>query len=226
MHAIRVRRLDFRMACAAILISMTAAVQADPFQNGSFESPGGPAGTRIVVADGPSATVTGWTNSGGLQVYAAVNGTDAVVPYDGDFYVSFGHSGVIGGQFSQTFDTLPGQPYQATYFVTQQQGINLTQAASVEALDGVVSLGQVVSVIPPYVNNDPFQWFAGTPLNFIATSASTTLRFTDMTPLGGGSNWGLDLVQITPIPEPSACVLLATAVALLGWRARRIAIAS
>lgn len=78
-------------------------LEAAPFQNGSFESPGQPAGTGTILSPG-DMTITGWTvggPAGSLQYNG--QGFNGQTAFDGANYVTFGHNGATGATLSQTF---------------------------------------------------------------------------------------------------------------------------
>jgi hypothetical protein len=66
-------------------------------------------------------------------------------------------------------------------------------------------------------------------LNFTATTTSTTISFTDTTPLAntGGANWALDAVTVaTSAPEASTSGMVGiglVTLSLLLWRRRKLA---
>jgi len=212
-----------------VLVASTLAlplfVQAAPFSNGNFESPGVASFADITT---PATAPTGWTPGGTLGNAALFYENNAfhVVCVAGPNCVGFGGNGTTGATLSQTFDTVLGQSYTVNYFVTPQQGAG-PQSALVEALNGATVLGSVTDTIPLLVSGQNFNWVAGTPLTFVATGSSSTLRFTDTSngAAASGTNWALDGVTITgqvaAIPEPSAYGLMLAGLGVLGFVARR-----
>lgn len=192
-----------------ICLLFATSTSAAPFANGSFEDPaqGGP--TRVSISN-----LSDWSASGGFMLLErGVNGTSNLAAADGSQFVSFGHNGQTGDTLSQVFDTVIGQGYSVTHQLTSIQG-SAPQTMSVSAFDDVSNslLGTVNSMAS--LSNT---WIAGTPLSFVATSASTRLEF-QHTVGASGPNLALDDVRV--IPEPSSLALL-TAGGLLLLRRRR-----
>ena len=202
----------FLSLTAAMLVAMPAT--AATFTNGSFEQPGGqPIRRGLVNGD---TFVTGWVNNGGFQIYES-SGQDGIAAGDGTYYVSFGHSGAIGGTLSQTFDTVIGQAYLVNYLVRQQQGNDPGQALIAEIAGGPSVLNTALS---------PTDWLPGLTLSFVATDVSTTLRFRDSTPpgAGGGANIALDAVTVTGaiagVPEPASWAMMICGFGVVGGAVR------
>jgi hypothetical protein len=218
------RILTTAAALAGCLLVFAGFAQAGAFQNGSFEDPGG------VVRDvfGGSITnsyVTGWLHSGaGTDVYET-NGQDFINAGDGDFWVSFGHSGTSGGILEQTFDTIAGHLYIVSFLLTVQQGTD-AQSMFADACSGgcAGSLGSVS--LNDFTTNT---WFTGTFFTFTADSASTRLMFIDTTVGGANANWGLDGVTVDDfglapgggVPEPGTLALAGSALLAAWFRRRR-----
>ncbi len=204
----------------ALLISAAALSWAGPFTNGSFESPGVFEGAATQLDNG-STYVTGWLHQGIDDGEFYTNGSVwGIAAGHGTFYVGFGAFGLTGGQLLQTFDTTPGQVYAVDYLVTTQEleGVLPDQAALVEALDGASVLASVSNTI----NTPAGVWVNGLQLRFTATSASTTLRFTDTTLFanGGSLNWGLDNVSVAAAPEPGSYALIGLGLSVIALRKR------
>ena len=99
-----------KFAFAVAAIALPASANAVPFVNGSFET--GPATTRFTTLDPGSTAMTGWTVGGGGVDYIggywnAQNGSRSV-----DL------SGGAPGSISQTFDTIAGQGYTVTFYLS------------------------------------------------------------------------------------------------------------
>jgi hypothetical protein len=188
------------------------------FTNGSFEDPGGNTPGIRCIYDNAGCSATGWTTAGGLQVWESAPNDGLVSAADGIFWVSFGHSGNTGGTLEQTFDTVIGTTYNVAFWLVVQQGSD-PESVLAEALDGATTIGS--SSLDNFTNPD---WFAGPGLSFTATSASTTLRFTDTTVGGFSANWGLDAVTVDAggaAPEPASLTLLGGALLAIGVYSRR-----
>ena len=205
---------------ASLLFLGTATLAfSGTFTNGSFESPGG-APIRNAFGCPDSSTVTGWLHDSagcnGFEIYES-SGADGINAADGTYYVSWGHLGSTGGTLQQTFDTVIGQAYNFTYeLTTQQSGCGLCdQSNNVAVFDASNNL--INSVNNTIVSNDGV-WGFGAPLNFTATSTSTTVIFTDTT-VDSTNNWALDAVSLnlgtaSTTPEPASFGFLA--IGLLG----------
>ncbi|MBL8174790.1 MAG: DUF642 domain-containing protein, partial [Bryobacterales bacterium] len=164
-------------ATLAALLGFAAFAQAAPFTNGSFESPGGST-TELGVG---STHVTGWVHgvTSGAEFYTTSNHF-SIPAGDGTHYITWGGVGIVGGTLSQTFDTTPGTTYAVNYLLTTQQffaPILPVQSNSVQAFDGATLLNSTTNSF----NMAAGVWLAGNQLTFTATSASTTLVFTDTT---------------------------------------------
>lgn len=126
---------------------------------------------------------------------------------DGGQYTTRGGNGFTGGTLEQTFDTVIGGIYSIDYLIAIQQNTTPGQSMKAEAFDGSTPLAAIAANDFLYTTLT-----AGPTLQFIATSGSTTLRFTDTTSLTNSvaANWALDTVtvQFTPgvtsgVPEPA-----------------------
>lgn len=175
--------------------------------NLGFELPGGAKPVRSVVFD--STQVQGWERFGpGTLVYQSSK-TDGIDAKEGDFYVSFGHNGSVGGGLSQTIETIVGARYTVNYWVSPQQGLGPGQSMVVRATD--VGSGKQLAEASSSIQSESFQWVAGTALTFVATSGRTSISFADTSVSGStgseAGNWGLDAISITsestPTPIPT-----------------------
>ncbi|MGC2319688.1 MAG: PEPxxWA-CTERM sorting domain-containing protein [Bradyrhizobium sp.] len=213
-----------------VLMALSHPAVAAPFTNGNFETPGGISFTGIGVGSGNTALLTGWTvggPGGALQnadVFYQNSSFVGVMGISGDSSVGFGGNGSTGGTLSQTFDTVPGSNYTIDYFVTDQQGLG-PQSFLVQALNGALVINSVTGSVAQTAS---FNWMAGPQLAFMATGASTTLRFTD-TSDGAAAlfvNWALDGVSLNgaspgAVPEPTTWAMLLLGFAGIGFMAYR-----
>jgi hypothetical protein len=199
--------------CAALL---APSAMAAPFQNGSFEKPGG---TNIrSQIDNSGTAVTAWTSSGGYQVYEDnVGGSgDSLTALDGTHWVSFGHNGATGGTLSQVFDSVLGATYTLNYSVAEQQGYDTDSSFNVY-VDGTL-LGN--SGTP----GSSGTWMSAGALTFVGTGLPTTLTFEDATLSGGSSNLALDAVSLkgpASLPEPATWALMILGMGFAGLAMRR-----
>ena len=207
---------------------------AGPFTNGSFESPGlNPATNRFFTTPGNDTFVTGWThvasavNSNGNLDFYSSNGAWGINADNGSNYIGFGGSGTTGGILFQTFDTVIGTSYTVNYRLTTQQlpgNVIPLESVLVEGLNGATVLNSVSTSFNPLAG----VWIDGNTLTFIATSTSSTLRFTD-TSNGATAfsvNWGLDTVTVNSsvgsgVPEPATWSMIGLGVVALAAFRRR-----
>lgn len=188
------------------LLVTTPSAQAAPFSNGSFESPGCGATCRLQIPNSTPAP-TGWqATTEGFQIYQATR-TDNIEAQDGQYYVSFGHSGMTGGVVYQTFDTEAGATYEVEYYVSQQQGTGLDQVVGVWVYDKAeLKQADFIQGTTTPFGSSANVWAAGNKVTFVARSGQSTLAFQDNTPSGGGTgaNWALDNVRVTKIKSPTS----------------------
>ncbi|MBI4910252.1 MAG: DUF642 domain-containing protein [Acidobacteria bacterium] len=208
------------MRCLTLVSFLTIVVEtatfANPFTNGSFEDP--------IIQGGPDfATVpTGWVkfDPSGIGLFMQLDSSFGIpfVPANGHQSFGFGANGTTTGSLSQTFDTIAGERYLVTFQYLIQQGPE-REALRLQFFNGPTSLGSLA--ISGFTNNT---WSTASH-SFTAQSATTTLTFSDQTgnllpPVGGNTNWALDAVTVTQIPEPSNAVLLGL-FGLACWTFRR-----
>jgi len=192
---------------------------AAPFMNGGFELPGPTYTPPAEYLSYGDLFVTGWVHDGtDLGEFYTDGAAWGISAGEGSYYVGFGAFSQTGGTLSQTFDTNVGTTYFVNYLLTTQElDANLPdQAALVEALDGSTVLGSAFNTI----NQAAGTWTSGISFAFTATSTSSTLRFTDMTPLANSApiNWGLDAVSVGVVPEPSSIAMIGLGLGLLALR--------
>jgi hypothetical protein len=190
---------------------LAIAAMAQPFRNGSFEQPGG-TGIRSQI-DNSGTAVTGWTSSGGYQVYEDnVGGSgDGISAFDGTHWVSFGHNGTTGGTLSQVFDTVLGATYTLNYYLAEQQGYDSDSSFNVY-VNGTL-LGN--SGTPGSADS----WVLAPTLSFLGTGSPMTLTFEDATASGYSSNLALDAVSLRgggAVPEPATWAMMILGMGLAG----------
>src|SRR4051794_24986725 len=195
-----------------LLVIIPTLGMAAAFTNGSFESP---AGNTVVFLNNGDNYITGWIHGGnnGGEFYSKT-GDWGIAAGAGTYYLGWGASGAINGTLSQTFDTAIGTTYNVNYLLSTQQLAPPIPIESnkVEALDGSTVLNTVTNDF----NQNAGIWLSGNTLSFVATSTSTTLRFTDLTTSGNSVpvNWTLDDVTVDAVgagpvgaPEPTTYLL-------------------
>ena len=167
----------------------------------------------------PAQAPTGWVLGGTLgneALFFESNGWAGTPSQDGAYMIGFGGNGTAGATLSQTFDTVAGVNYTVGYYVTAQQIGNGPQSYSAEAFNGTTQLGSDSADVP-----QALQWVKHS-FDFVATGASSTLRFTDSSngPAAGNINWALDNVSVSAVPESSTLGLMSLGLAALAFLKR------
>ncbi|MCH6563562.1 MAG: choice-of-anchor C family protein [Myxococcales bacterium] len=116
-----------------------------------------------------------------------------------------------GGGVQQTFATDIGQMYEVTFDMAgNPSGVSSIKVLNVSAGDNNQNFSfDTVESSTEFMNWDTRMF------TFTATSTSTTLAFTAVSPLAGFGA-ALDNVDVHPVPEPSTVLLLGAALAGLG----------
>jgi Protein of unknown function (DUF642)/PEP-CTERM motif len=209
------------------LIFLPLAAHSAAFQNGSFESPGLRLADRRDITT-PGAAPTGWTAGGTIGnealFYQSIGVFSGFAAKDGNNAMGFGGNGTTGASISQTFDTVAGERYAVTFFTTAQQLGSGPQSYRAEAL-----LGGSGSILNSLIGAIPAEnaWVQST-FSFIASGATSTLRFTDTSngTAAAGINWALDAVSVngalvSNVPEPASMALILGSLGLIGLQRRR-----
>lgn len=217
-----------RSLVVAALLSVTAPVNANLISNGSFELPIVPVGSFTDFIPG---TMFGAWRTVGTGNVAIVNTTFnqfgiSFAAQEGNQWLDLTGNGSNGANgVEQTIATSPGSTYAITYYIGNAIGGIFGNSSGLSiSLNGVVGLtGRVTSSVPSNILN-----WSRFEQRFIASNASTTLRFINTDGPSDNSN-GLDNISIVEVagpptsvvPVPAALPLLATGLAVLGLLGRR-----
>ena len=244
----KLRRVS--LACAAMLMSMSAVAHANLITNGSFELGSYSGGSAYNTLAAGSTAITGWTVKSGsidwINTYWQAS----------DGQRSLALAGLYPhGVISTIFSTLPGETYRVQFdmagnpdrdYVKTMVAVNAVSAP--DSNNTVQNYNRIVTAIlmdepePIPTSSSQVYTFVQTGhtkqnmgweskfFDFVAQSASTELLFGDLTQVDyPGDNPGeaygaaLDNVraELQPVPEPSTFLLLGAGLAGIGWLRRR-----
>jgi hypothetical protein len=213
--------LGIFLSLPSLTTSAQNLVQNPSFESGDFDN----RGDGFEILPSGSVAITGWTVINDSIAWGTIPnsaaGTNQINPFDGAFFLDLQGDGIFNapyGGVSQTLLTVPDQVYHLSFYLGTQEdsGSPFTNGP----ISVLVSLGD----ISQQFNFDPqgtgTQW-GEFGLDFTATDSDTLLSITGLS-TEGGAYIGLDLVSVTPVPEPSSWALfIAGALALIFLRNRR-----
>ncbi len=202
------RKFVMRTRTSWILTTLFIAFGSDAgasmILNGGFELPSLGSPNRVAIT-----TLSDWQSSGGFMLLErGVNGTSGIAAFEGQQFVSFGHSGASNDRLFQTFNTVIGGIYTVDFHLASIQGSAL-QRMRASAFD---SLNNLIAFTDSSVTQQN-AWVAGTSLIFTAVTSSTRLEF-QHTLAADVANVALDNVVVNlttaAVPEPSSLSILFT----------------
>jgi hypothetical protein len=201
-----------------VLVAFAAANCSAQIVNGSFESP-----ALISTQNYFGAfSFTGWSgiSTGGTGNAGLVVGTDyGLSPFDGNQAFAFnGNDPAPGTYIEQTFNTSLGQSY-AVAFAVGRNGDPSSQALAlqVDLFNAGGSVLATLSATPPNANS-----YSGYGFTFTASSATSRLRFTDVSASNPFTDVFVDGVRVSAVPEqPSTFALLGCCLLILLRKRKR-----
>jgi hypothetical protein len=197
------------LVTATILgLLLTTSANANIIQNGGFEAtPTGPSlGGSGFWKYYSANSIAGWSGSN-LELWTN-NGQ-----YEGEVHAELNAHASTNTAWSifQTFSTISGQRYDLFFAYKARRASN---SGSDEVFR--VNVASDVWTVSDHVTNS-WKTFSQ---SFVATGATTTLRFTAVTPSTGTLGNFLDDIRVT-VPEPGALALLGLGLLGLGIAKKR-----
>jgi hypothetical protein len=176
-------------------VAISAVPEPGPFANGSFETPVERDASTSIATGTP--TLTRWTiDSGAVYLWNAASFTGAEVhASNGNQFLTLQNGGALAS-ISQTFTTIPGRQYQVSFDLS---ALTTKPQSDLQLKVRVGSVTNRVFTLPPTDSNPACHTMPWTPekLRFTATSAFTTLSFSNQTQSASDGNWGLALDNVT-----------------------------
>lgn len=199
-----------RLGCVFTVVALLASsASADIVVNGSFESYGGSGNSNIGMG------LDGWTigGPGGIDIVIPELGKGEYwLPADGE--VSLSLNWTQPSSITQVLATEPGQWYEVRFWMAAE----IYGGPQWRTMDVTWNGGVIGSPSFEYTGQGPTE-LGWTEFSFLALgTGSDSLSFVSTTPANYGP--ALDLVSVTPIPEPGSLALLSL-VGFAGLRRRR-----
>lgn len=181
------------------LLLATAPARAELLVNGGFELPALPPGTAFVTQ--PPGAPVGWTiDSGSIDLIR-----DYWPAHSG--LQSIDLAGSSAGVISQTFATTAGLPYRFSFAYANNVDVaTATGRADILGAGSSILLTTTVTHTGSTRPNMNYIIFTG---DFVANSATTTVRFTHITStIPQFAGLALDSASVQAVPEPTSVALL------------------
>jgi hypothetical protein len=170
-------------------------LNAAPFRNGSFESPGLTNPSTQLVLTG--SELTAWTVSGEgtVKLLNGKVGDQQFDPVVGVHQINFsGGETPTGGTLSQTFDTVPGTSYTVSFYVGRVGPGGGSVGVTATVLDLNSNTIGELQVTPPQADGyGPLSQFS-----FVAATTTSTIRFQDTSSTTVSVDMALDAISVTP----------------------------
>jgi hypothetical protein len=205
----------------AFLVPFPAA--ADLVANGGFEQgtfnggnslaqqlkPGDSALSNWTIRNAPATWYANGWNNNPQQI--------PLSPRTGNFGLNLADGSVRFVTASQTFNLLPFQQYQLSFWVGNYSANNGPAGVNVNITDGTSNTILLSETALTPIANESSTWtrFA---FNFIADGTSNTISFSER---NGPSYIGLDDVSIAAVPEPATWAMMILGFAGMGVMAYR-----
>lgn len=204
------------LGCGFGLSLIPGRAHGAPFTNGSFESSSVDPGGSFATLLAGDASINGWTVTASIDYIGGY-----WLASDGNRSLDL-NAGAAGG-IEQTFDTIVGVRYEVKFDLAGNPTCGpTTKQMQVQVVGG----DSMVATFDTSNQSQANMGWNERTFFFVATSPSTTLRFTSL--IGSACGPALDNVRVTavgaatPVPAPHAALLLGAGLAsLLGYRWRR-----
>jgi hypothetical protein len=230
------RRSEWRRGLVLFLVagclSAGSAARANLLVNGSFEQPDASATLSGIITVDTTNTppIPGWTVTGGsvdvIRQSNDFNGFRFFPAYDLNQTLDL--DGNQPGTIEQVVATMIGVAYQLTFAYANNPDFSALNAmANVSVIGAGTDLSANISHTGSThgtVATMNYSLFSGT---FVASSATTTIRFTSLDPAGTSGGIILDAVALNEslVPEPGTLALSGLGILGVvgyGWRRRRL----
>ena len=199
-----------RMIAATTAMLLAGSASAATLINGSFETSTLDPGVFTTV-DSPSTIIDGWTVTSGSIDYIG----NYWVASDGNRSIDLAGNAI--GSIAQSFDTIIGQSYTASFDLSANPDGGAVARNLLVSIDGG---GPLLFTHPGGNSNGAMNWLNNS-FTFTATNASTNLAFATDGSSNGFYGAALDNVLLSAVPEPAAWAMMIGGFAIVGGTVRR-----